>query len=145
MSTIHQNGSLPASPPIDTQNGHTFSPVASGSRSPPPFSPIDEPSSLSASAILDPPKSSQDLSEATQHVRVSSDGEASLRSTRSSMDVNERLAQVEAELASTKHDKEVLSGQYRGLLGKLTAMRSTLGEKLKEDAVSCGEVSGTRS
>jgi hypothetical protein len=42
---------------------------------------------------------------------------------------------VEAELAVVRQEKEVLSGQYRGLLGKLTAMRSSLGEKLREDAV----------
>jgi hypothetical protein len=30
----------------------------------------------------------------------------------------------------------VLSNQYRTLLGKLTAMRASLGEKLREDAVS---------
>lgn len=60
---------------------------------------------------------------------------------RSSMDVDhadrtERAAQLEQELHNVRQERDVLAGQYRGLLGKLTAMRSTLGEKLKSDAVS---------
>ncbi|ORY24667.1 hypothetical protein BCR39DRAFT_566528 [Naematelia encephala] len=53
---------------------------------------------------------------------------------RSSLDHDERLAALEQELATTRQEKEVLSNQYRSLLGKLTAMRSSLGEKLREDA-----------
>lgn len=45
---------------------------------------------------------------------------------------------LEAELERTRAEKDHLSHQYRSLLGKLTAMRNTLGEKLKEDAVSGG-------
>ncbi|KAK8865685.1 hypothetical protein IAR55_000830 [Kwoniella newhampshirensis] len=46
----------------------------------------------------------------------------------------DRIAQLENELASTQQEKETLGNQYRGLLGKLTAMRTTLGDKLREDA-----------
>jgi predicted nuclease with TOPRIM domain len=46
------------------------------------------------------------------------------------------LEAVQAELERTRSEKEHLNTQYRTLLGKLTAMRNTLGEKLKEDAVS---------
>lgn len=49
---------------------------------------------------------------------------------------DDAVSQLEAELAVVRNEKEVLSGQYRGLLGKLTAMRQSLGEKLREDAVS---------
>ncbi|WWC68443.1 uncharacterized protein I206_102371 [Kwoniella pini CBS 10737] len=45
-----------------------------------------------------------------------------------------RISQLEQELKTTRQENEKLSGQYRGLLGKLTAMRNTLGDKLKEDA-----------
>lgn len=42
----------------------------------------------------------------------------------------------EGELERVRAEKDHLSHQYRSLLGKLTAMRNSLGEKLKEDAVS---------
>lgn len=42
----------------------------------------------------------------------------------------------EGELERVRAEKDHLSLQYRSLLGKLTAMRNTLGDKLKEDAVS---------
>ncbi|WVQ97025.1 hypothetical protein IAU59_004135 [Kwoniella sp. CBS 9459] len=45
-----------------------------------------------------------------------------------------RIYQLEEELETVRQEKEVLNGQYRGLLGKLTAMRTSLGDKLKEDA-----------
>jgi hypothetical protein len=46
------------------------------------------------------------------------------------------------ELERVRAEKDHLSHQYRSLLGKLTAMRNTLGEKLKEDAVGLGAASG---
>lgn len=45
------------------------------------------------------------------------------------------MSTLEQELAVVRQEKEVLANQYRTLLGKLTAMRSSLGEKLREDAV----------
>ena len=39
------------------------------------------------------------------------------------------------ELARTREEKETLAAQYRTLLSKLTTMRTTLGNKLKQDAV----------
>jgi hypothetical protein len=50
-------------------------------------------------------------------------------------DISARVSVLEAELLRTRAEKETLEGQYRGLLGKLTAMRNTLGDKLKQDAV----------
>jgi hypothetical protein len=50
----------------------------------------------------------------------------------------DRISQLESELLSTRQEKEGLSNQYRSLLGKLTAMRQSLGDKLREDAVSLG-------
>ncbi|KAJ7598831.1 hypothetical protein C8J56DRAFT_769797 [Mycena floridula] len=41
---------------------------------------------------------------------------------------------LQKELDKTRDEKEHLATQYRNLLAKLTAMRSTLGNKLKQDA-----------
>ena len=49
------------------------------------------------------------------------------------LDLVERL---QKELERTKGEKDVLASQYRTLLSKLTAMRTTLGNKLQQDAVS---------
>ena len=57
-------------------------------------------------------------------------------SPRSSMDNDERIRQLEEELEAVRGEKDVLGNQYRTLLGKLTAMRQSLGDKLREDAVS---------
>lgn len=50
---------------------------------------------------------------------------------------NERVARLEDELARTIGEKEAFEAQYKSLLAKLTTMRNTLGDKLKQDAVSC--------
>jgi hypothetical protein len=53
------------------------------------------------------------------------------------VDASSRIAQLESALSSTTAEKDQLETQYRTLLGKLTAMRQSLGDKLREDAVSC--------
>lgn len=45
------------------------------------------------------------------------------------------LARLQRDLDRTKEEKESLAAQYRNLLAKLTTMRTTLGNKLKQDAV----------
>ena len=47
-----------------------------------------------------------------------------------------RISQLEEELEVVRGEKDSLGNQYRALLGKLTAMRQSLGDKLREDAVS---------
>lgn len=47
----------------------------------------------------------------------------------------ERIQSLEEELERTRGEKEAFEAQYRSLLGKLTTMRNTLGDKLKQDAV----------
>ena len=42
---------------------------------------------------------------------------------------------LQRELDVTREEKEKLSTQYNNLLAKLTQMRTTLGTKLKQDAV----------
>lgn len=44
-------------------------------------------------------------------------------------------ADVYRELEVVRAEKAALEGQYRALLGKLTTMRNTLGDKLRQDAV----------
>ncbi|TXT04956.1 hypothetical protein VHUM_04039 [Vanrija humicola] len=61
---------------------------------------------------------------------MSGSGILSPTSPRASSD----LAGADSELERVKAENERLNHQYRSLLGKLTSMRSTLGEKLKEDA-----------
>lgn len=46
------------------------------------------------------------------------------------------VERLQKELERTKEEKNVLASQYRTLLSKLTAMRTTLGNKLQQDAVS---------
>jgi len=53
-------------------------------------------------------------------------------------DLDETLDPVERlqrELERTKDEKEKLATQYRNLLAKLTQMRTSLGNKLQQDAV----------
>ncbi|KII87722.1 hypothetical protein PLICRDRAFT_42231 [Plicaturopsis crispa FD-325 SS-3] len=46
----------------------------------------------------------------------------------------EPLERVQRELERTKEEKDKLAAQYQNLLAKLTTMRTTLGNKLKQDA-----------
>ena len=39
------------------------------------------------------------------------------------------------ELERARRERDDFEAQYKGLLGKLTQMRSTLGERLRQDAV----------
>lgn len=57
---------------------------------------------------------------------ASNGAEASTLSRQSLMD----------ELARAREERDGLESQYKGLLGKLTQMRSTLGDRLRQDAVS---------
>lgn len=52
----------------------------------------------------------------------------------------EETKELLAELKRTREQRDGFQGQYKGLLAKLTQMRSTLGDRLRQDAVSsCGE------
>lgn len=45
------------------------------------------------------------------------------------------VQRLERELERTREEKDTLAAQYRTLLSKLHTMRTTLGDKLKADAV----------
>ena len=47
------------------------------------------------------------------------------------------VQRLQRELERTREEKDHLAAQYRNLLAKLTQMRTTLGNKLKQDAVRC--------
>lgn len=49
---------------------------------------------------------------------------------------NERIRILEEELERTREDRDAWESQYQALLAKLTTMRNTVGDKLKQDAVS---------
>lgn len=50
-------------------------------------------------------------------------------------DHDEELSTIREQLAGTRGEKEQAEAQYRGLLGKVSTIRSQLGERLKADAV----------
>lgn len=55
-------------------------------------------------------------------------------------EVEEKAGETSAEglrqeLARARRERDDFEAQYKGLLGKLTQMRSTLGERLRQDAV----------
>ena len=45
------------------------------------------------------------------------------------------IERLQHELQRTKEEKDALAAQYRNLVSKLTTKRTTLGNKLKQDAV----------
>lgn len=45
------------------------------------------------------------------------------------------VARLQLQLEQTMEEKETLAAQYRTLLAKLTTMKASLGNKLKQDAV----------
>ena len=47
----------------------------------------------------------------------------------------DRVDQLQRELERTREEKESLATQYRNLVAKLNTMRTTLGNKLQQDAV----------
>lgn len=51
-------------------------------------------------------------------------------------DEDERIRTLEDELDRTRQDRDAWEQQYQSLLAKLTTMRQTVGDKIKQDAVS---------
>ncbi|BGP39802.1 hypothetical protein JCM10450v2_003773 [Rhodotorula kratochvilovae] len=73
--------------------------------------------------VEDPPAPALDEGGVDQQPAEAYDGPA-----------DERIAFLEDELDRTRQDRDAWEAQYQGLLAKLTAMRNTLGDKLKQDA-----------
>jgi uncharacterized coiled-coil protein SlyX len=88
-----------------------------------------------AAGMLSPPVSSTPLPGAHSS-RSSIDVPRPSLDGASAGDIEGRIAELEQELAIARQEKDAMENQYRNLLGKLTAMRKSLGDKLKEDAVS---------
>ena len=51
------------------------------------------------------------------------------------------VQRLEQELQRTREEKDALAAQYRNLLAKLTTMRTSLGNKLQQDAVRTSDSS----
>jgi hypothetical protein len=49
--------------------------------------------------------------------------------------IEDPVERLQLELECTREEKEALATQYRNLLAKLTQMRTSLGNKLQQDAV----------
>ena len=66
---------------------------------------------------------------------LKSDGDASQAQPAGDSEDLDPVQRLEQELQRTREEKDALAAQYRNLLAKLTTMRTTLGNKLKQDAV----------
>lgn len=119
---------------------------ATMSDSPPAVSepPVEAVTSDLARASLDSARSAASSSAAAL-VASTTNGDATSESNGTDdPPATSREAELAAQLAQIQAEKETLEGQYRGLLSKLTTMRSTLGDKLKQDAVRASVASSLR-
>ena len=66
---------------------------------------------------------------------LKSEGDASQAQPAGDSEDLDPVQRLEQELQRTREEKDALATQYRNLLAKLTTMRTTLGNKLKQDAV----------
>ena len=66
---------------------------------------------------------------------LKSDGDASQTQPTGDSEDLDPVQRLEQELQRTREEKDALATQYRNLLAKLTTMRTTLGNKLQQDAV----------
>ena len=90
-----------------------------------PFSPAVVPNGARTSTDSEPTTNALAINGMAPHDDADQDQDPD-------MDPLERL---QRQLARERAEKEDLATQYRNLLGKLTTMRTTLGNKLKQDAV----------
>ena len=66
---------------------------------------------------------------------LKTDGDASQTHQNGDAEDLDPIQRLERELQRTREEKDALATQYRSLLAKLTTMRTTLGNKLQQDAV----------
>jgi hypothetical protein len=110
-----------------------------GPSSPPPTSGSTSPTSSLPAQTLADLRLSIDSERSTASSPPSINGNPNINGQGNYEDGDEGhlhpVERLERELERTREEKEALASQYRNLLAKLTAMRTTLGNKLKEDAV----------
>jgi hypothetical protein len=106
------------------RNGHSQSTMSS---QPPsrPFSPAAAHNGARTSTDSEPTTNAFAVNGVAPHDDADADQDPD-------MDPLERL---QVQLARERAEKDDLATQYRNLLAKLTTMRTTLGNKLKQDAV----------
>lgn len=101
----------------------------------------DSPSSPTASSSSQSNKPSIELRRSIDSQRSNTSSPVHLNGTRIPNTLNgdesdaDIISALKQELESTREEKDNLASQYRNLLSKLTTMRTTLGNKLKQDAV----------
>ncbi|GAA6060091.1 hypothetical protein JCM10212_003052, partial [Sporobolomyces blumeae] len=91
----------------------------------------EDPTSRDASPPPDQPRqptSAPDEPEQEEELRLEVENGAR------GADSDERIRALEDELDRTREDRDAWEAQYQSLLAKLTAMRQTVGDKLKQDA-----------
>lgn len=106
--------------------------------------PVEEllPDASHASSSSQPPTNGTSAG----HVSKTSDGsntpaDLADRDDLGSMDREDLLE----ELRRVREERDGFEGQYKGLLGKLAQMRTTLGDRLRQDAVSHRRSTGSHA
>jgi len=89
-------------------------------------------SNLSVEEVLNKPVADLELSKATP---TSTSPNGTTNGSHSSSD-SQKVEEMKSELEKAKEERDSFESQYKGLLGKLTQMRTTLGDRLRQDAVS---------
>lgn len=105
----------------------------------PSTSPTISTSIITTNSNSNLPKStsiSSSIHSLTNGNHIENDNDTTIVGDSTIEDSLERIKDLEEELVTTRLEKETFEAQYRSLLGKLTTMRNTLGDKLKQDAVS---------
>ncbi|KAK0830565.1 hypothetical protein LTR73_003844 [Friedmanniomyces endolithicus] len=152
--TLHMPSSPPEpSSPVDqtelpAQNGAQQSPQAGEAEPETPEAPEDEPRMIEPDVSLDPqavPPETAARLDAMQQERDSLREEVTkLRQSVESLATqhNDEVVGVKEELEQSHQAKEHAEAQYRSLLGKVSTIRSQLGERLKQDAEELEQARG---
>ncbi|KAL8293284.1 hypothetical protein RQP46_000978 [Phenoliferia psychrophenolica] len=127
--------------PSPASNGHAHShsaslslsspapPPPSDTRPPPPAAAAAPTPTFSPPPPLAPPLPLSNSNHYSNHSDQDQDGARGEAGGES-----KRVRELDEELVRTRREKEALEAQYTNLLGKLTTMRATVGDKLKQDA-----------
>jgi hypothetical protein len=73
---------------------------------------------------------------AEAEVEAETEGEADGEYGDADESLPQRVSRLEKELEATREERETYANQYRTLLSRIQTMKTTLGNKLKQDAVS---------
>ena len=135
---VHETGDDVQGMTVDERQGEDHEPI---SQEAPPQDPVSaqtasilgdtEASTTHADPSADPSHAPDPTDDADPEDDADAASDAGSDSSASS---STRLARLEQDLERTRAEKDQLATQYRSLLSKLTAMRQSLGDRLREDA-----------